>query len=176
MDDILEWEGKRYTRRSGKWVGSDHTVVPEILQDKLNRAYYETIDLSKLTADEAIREGDKFKSSASYGLAIKLYVYSMERASYKDAVYILPRLTSCYRAQGRAQDVIKMASMVKKRYGGEIFSPVLLTSIAAAYCDLGEYGQARKCCDKAYAMAGGHASGELSLVYKRIEPAQKPKK
>ena len=95
MDDILEWEGKRYTRRSGKWVGSDHTVVPEILQDKLNRAYYETIDLSKLTADEAIREGDKFKSSASYGLAIKLYVYSMERASYKDAVYILPRLTSC---------------------------------------------------------------------------------
>lgn len=176
MDDILESGGKRYTRRSGKWVGADNMVVPEILQDKLNRAFYETIDLSKLTAEEIIREGDQFKSSASYGLAIRFYAYSLECAAFNDAAYILPRLTSCYRAQGRARDVIEMASMAKKRYGSRIFSPALLTSIAAAYCDLGEYDHARKCCDRAYAMAGGHAAGELSLVYKRIDAALRPGK
>ncbi len=166
-------EGKTYTRSNGKWVTSTCMVVHEILQDELNKLYFETIDLSMLELLEIVRDGDAFKSSASYGLAVRLYTYAIERSDEDGVAYILPRLTSCYRKQGRAKDVIELASKIKRKYGSKMFTPTLLTSIAAAYCDLDEYDNALKCCNRAYAQFGGKASGELSLVYKRIDAAQR---
>ena len=50
-----------------------------------------------------------------------------------------------------------------------MITPALLTSAAAAYCDLGDYDRAKKCCDRAFAQLNGKRNGELSAVYGRIK-------
>ena len=45
------------------------------------------------------------------------------------------------------------------------------TSVAAAYCDLGDYAAAKRFADRAYGIQGGSKgyTTELSLVYRRIK-------
>ena len=56
-------------------------------------------------------------------------------------------------------------------FGEPRASHVFLVSVAAAYCDIGDYDSAKKCCNKAYAKLNGQHNDELSLVYKRIQKA-----
>ena len=56
-------------------------------------------------------------------------------------------------------------------FGESIASHVFLTSVAAAYCDIGDYYSAKKCYNKAYAKLNGQRNDELSLIYKRIQKA-----
>ena len=43
--------------------------------------------------------------------------------------------------------VIDLFSETKRKYGTDFITPVLLTSVAAAYCDLKEYENALRCCN-----------------------------
>ncbi len=52
-------------------------------------------------------------------------------------------------------------------------SPTLLTSIAAAYCDIGDVEEARRMANSARAMQGGNSSKELISVYARIKSLEK---
>lgn len=164
----LIFEGKRYIRRDEQWTDSSYIIVSETMQRKLNDAYARTIDLSELCYDELVSEADSFKESSSYLLAISYYEAAIRKATANDIKYILPRVTSCYRRSKQPQKAIKVFSEVKNQYGAGFFSPALLTSAAAAFCDMGEYEKAKKCCDRAFAMSGGRASGELHAVYSRI--------
>ncbi|MEG1492555.1 MAG: hypothetical protein RR394_09925, partial [Oscillospiraceae bacterium] len=166
--DRFELDGTVYTRYAKKWSDPNGLMVSEILQDKLNKMLSETIDFSKMQVSEIIAAGDKFKESGSIGLAVKCYDYAIPLACKNDAAYILPRLTSCYRKRGMPQRVIDAMTDANKKYGAEIISAALLTSAAAAYCDLDDYEKAAKCCDRAFAKLDGKASVELSMVYKRI--------
>lgn len=165
----LEYNGKIYKRQGQKWSDMDGCIVHEILQRELNAKYIETIDLNSLTIQEVIEQGDKFKNSSSLGYALRFYEYAANQADENELAYILPRMTSCYRKQGHPQKAIDILSFAKNKYGAKMISPVLLTSAAAAYCDLEEYGNAKKCCDRAYASMGGKSSGELAAVYARIK-------
>jgi hypothetical protein len=60
-------------------------------------------------------------------------------------------MTSCYRQTGQAQKAIDILAEATKRFGQSMVTSALLTSVAAAYCDLGDYIRAKKCCDRAYA-------------------------
>ena len=83
---------------------------------------------------------------------------------------MLPILTSMYRLTGQPGCAINVA---EKYVGcGSAYETVPLhTSVAAAYCDLGDYTHARKFADRAYARRGGGTGEktELSLVYQRIK-------
>ena len=166
--DRLEYEGKTYLRSGRLWTDMQHMAVNETLQQALNYAYLETIDLTRLTLEELIAQGDKCKESGSNGLAIRFYEAAAKEADERTLSSILPRFTSCYRKQGLPQKAIDLLHFAKEKFGSSIISSVLLTSAAAAYCDLKEYENARICCNRAYAMLGGHASGELSAVFGRI--------
>ncbi len=62
----------------------------------------------------------------------------------------------------------------KKKFGNAIISPALLTSVAAAFCDIDEYEKkAKKHCDRAFAMTNGKGAGELSSVYQRFKSKTK---
>ena len=167
--DVLQYEGKEYTRRNKNWVDKDHFVVCTSLQDKLNKLYFETLDISDLTLAELIKTGDQFKASDSTQLAVKCFEAAIKKAGQKEAKYILPRLTSCYRKLNQPQKVVFLLSFAKKTYGKSILDQVLMTSVAAAYCDLGEYENALKCCKYAVALGDGTISDALDLVYKRIK-------
>ena len=84
---------------------------------------------------------------------------------------VLPAYTSCLRLSGKPKSAILVYKKATEFYGKQIISGKLVTSVAAAYCDLGDFKKARIYCDSAYLLQGRKLgkNDELSLVYKRIE-------
>ena len=171
--DTLICQGKTYTRRNEKWAEPSGMIACESLQSNLNKEFAKQLDPAPLSADACIEHGDKFKRSGSMGLALKFYEEAVKKADRNSMSSLLPRITSCYRETDCPQKAIDMLAYASKTFGPEMVTPVLLTSVAAAYCDLGDYLRAKKCCDRAHAMSEGKADHELSLVYRRIDKALK---
>ena len=169
MDEKLEYDGKTYYRRNGKWYDSSYCEVLTHLQDKLNKLYNNSINYDTMDYYEIIKIADGFKKTNSFTMAITTYEIALEKTNKKYEIkYILPRITSCYRMNHQPNKAIELYSRICKNHGYEILNSVLLTSIAAAYCDLGQFDNAKKCADRAYAISNGKADEELKLVYKRI--------
>ena len=169
--DTLVFKGQTYTRRNEKWVDSQSMVAPEGLQKDLNREFAKQLNPSLLSLVECVAHGDRFKNSSSTGLALKFYEEAVKKADRNAMAYILPRITSCYRQNGMPQKAIDILAYASNTFGKDMVTPVLLTSVAGAYFDLGDYARAKKCCDRAYAQINGKRSDKLSLVYKRIKKA-----
>lgn len=170
--ESLQYRGSIYRRISGKWCDDRNYIVSETLQRELNNEYVAQSysDISHFDTKTLIHEGDKFKECATYNLAIKFYEAACRKCERKDMSYILPRISSCYRKAHQSAKAIEMFSFAKKKFGKDIImTEALLTTVAAAYCDLHEYENAKKCCDIAYARAKGMVGGELRMVYRRIE-------
>ena len=164
----IEYNGEVYTRANTKWVDSRKFVVYDGLQNILNQLYLKTLDYSNYSIDELLAEGDKLKESNSYSSAIHFYEKALEGCDETTYKYILPRITSCYRKNNMPRKVIDLFSETKRKYGTDFITPVLLTSVAAAYCDLKEYENALRCCKWAY-KTFGEFSPELSNVWARIK-------
>lgn len=56
METVI-YQNVQYRRLDKRWVDSRNLAVPEELQDILNRAYLDTIDLNTLPPRELIRRG-----------------------------------------------------------------------------------------------------------------------
>ena len=140
--DKLEYEGQIYYRTTAKWTDDRHLVVHESLQRKLNQLYLEAADTFAYSVEDLLREGDKLKESGSYEAAIKFYEKAEADCDERTLSYILPRISSCYRHCHMAEKAINLFSRAKSKYGEDFITPVLLTSVAAAYCDLREYENA----------------------------------
>lgn len=151
------------------WVDESYITVEGHLQKELNKLYAESLDLADLSADQLIEEGDHFKYSEDWTLAIKYYEEAIKKATKETIAYILPRITSCYRKKNMAYKAIELFSFAKEKFGSGMMSSALLTSAAAAFCDMQEYEKARKCAKRAYAMEKGKAPQELINVFSRIK-------
>ena len=165
----IVYNGKTYTRNNSKWVDRDCMVVHETLQRELNRIYLKTLDFSSYGIKELLDEGDKFKASFTYDAAIVFYEKAVELCDEETLKYILPRITSCYRHEKKPRKAIELFSYAKGKYGEDFITPVLLTSVAAAYCDLKEYENALRCCKWAYKRYGGDIDPSLMNVFMRIK-------
>lgn len=168
METVI-YEGIEYHKVKDKWIDSNYMAAPNGIQNELNFLQLKQMNLDDYNVYELMKLGDNFKGGSSVGFEIKCYNKALEKSNEYETGRILPRLTSCLRKQGKPDEVIKIYSQMKKKWGEGLFSSVSLTSIAAAYCDLHEYENARKCCKRAYAMEGGKGSGELSAVWGRIK-------
>ena len=156
MDEEIVYENKVYYKRNGKWYDNSYCEVPTGIQNKLNSVYNQSINYDILNYSTIIEIADGFKKSNSFIMAINTYEKAIEKTEKVDDIkYILPRITSCYRRNNQEYKAIELYKKICQKYGYEILNEVLLTSIAAAYCDLGEFENARKCANKAYAIAGG---------------------
>lgn len=168
-----EYLGKRYRRNGAKWIDDNYMVVPVALQRVLNALIFAETDIGSLSYEEAKAEGDKYKASESYSYAIRYYERAFEVAeTYMQTSVLLPRITSSYRKLHRPERVIALLAEAKKQYGERIISEALLTSAAAAYCDMEQPENALKCCNYAYAKAKTKkqgAAGELLNVYERAK-------
>ena len=166
--DTIEYNGQIYTRRHSKWLDSGNLAVCEALQKTLNYRYLETVDISSYSLEELLAEGDKFNSSSSYQNAIRFYEKALADCDEETHNYILPRITSCYRKCNMPRKVIDLFADTKSKYGSGFLNTALLTSVAAAYCDLKEYENALKCCKWAY-RKHGKMSSYLRRVLERIK-------
>ncbi|MBP0970764.1 MAG: hypothetical protein J5753_01870 [Oscillospiraceae bacterium] len=166
----MKFEGKTYRRYNGNWIDSDYVIAPLVVQEALDKRYANSLSLEHYSVKDLVALADDFKNNESYLLAEKYYREALSRPSIEsnDRKYIYPRLTSCLRLLDRSSEVVDIYLEISGKYGRSILTDGLLTSVAAAYCDLKQYDEARKRADQAYAIVNGKASPELISVYARI--------
>lgn len=166
--DTLTHLGVTYTYRAGKWVDDRYMIACESVQQLLNKKYYSSVDTTTMSIETLVADADKLKEGTSYDLAITMYEQASKTADQKTLAYILPRLTSCYRKANRPDKAIVLLTFANHKYGPSMLTPTLLTSAAAAYCDMDEYDKALACCKRAQAKMQGAVTSELKMVYNRI--------
>lgn len=161
-------DGEEYIYNNGKWLTSNYTSVPIGLLSKLNKLLTSKEDLENKSFAELMEIADGAKKSNNNSLATKALNIALKGADAKQIHSLLPRLTSLYRLNGQPEKAIGISCEYMEKYGKTVMSSALFTSLAAAYCDIGDYRETKHYADRAYAMDNGKCSGELAGVYGRL--------
>ena len=161
-------DGEEYIYGNGRWLTSNYTSAPVGLLNKLNKLLTSKEDLETKSFAELMEIADGAKKANNNSLASKALNVALKDANAKQINSLLPRLTSLYRMNGQPEKAIDVSCEYTEKYGNTVSSPALFTSLAAAYCDIGDYKKAKHYADRAYAMLNGNCSGELAGVYGRL--------
>jgi tetratricopeptide (TPR) repeat protein len=134
------------------------------------------VDYCNMEEEQLVEHIKKLKNAEYFTECLNVIEYGLKRFNTSAHYYrtVFPMITSCYRSLNQPQKAIDFW-MQHKQLFASCLSPALLTSLAAAYCDVGNFEMAKKCANKAYAIQGGskNYATELSLVYKRIKKEAK---
>lgn len=171
-----EIEGNIYyfNPKNGGWYNSSYTTVSREELYKLNHIRTNAMDFTSMSTNELIDIAQSMKDNNDLVYSVKIFDELLKRQDDVGTVRkILPRYTSILRKLLRPKDAISMFEKYSEMYGKSVTSPALFTSIAAAYCDIGDYVEARKKANVAHAMSGGNSSPELISVYARIKSMEK---
>ena len=160
----IEFEGKTYTRQKYYWVDAQHQQAPA--QGELDRKYYKQFLDETHSVQEYIDLAGEFRQNGSLGYAAKCFQYVLEHGTIEECRIYYPCLTSLYREMNQPQKAVDLEPIMEQRGA---LTHVALTSIAAAYCDLGNLNEAKKCANRAMAMNHGTADQELIAVFARIK-------
>lgn len=170
----IEYNGNTYYFIDGNIVDEYFIMLPENILAEVAYAYFSKIDYRFLPIDEAKEFMMSAKNNCAPRIAYKAGLYYLEERDLttREIQFILPVFISACRKMGSSNKAIEYAEKYISK-SSAYCSSALLTSLAAAYCDKGEYAKARRICNRAYAMQGGSQgyTTELSLVYKRIKNA-----
>ena len=174
----VEFEGNVYYFNKGFVYDESFIEVPTIIGDKVAEVYFSKYDYKQMDEVELVAYIKHLKRAEKLGKCITAIEYGIDKFYLSISFYttVFPIMTSCYRHLGQPQKAIDFW-MSKKDVFASCLSTPLLTSLAAAYCDIGNYDLAKYCADKAYALQGGGQGykSELSLVYLRIKKETKDK-
>lgn len=171
----IEIDGETFIKYGKKWVDSSFMVVPIFTARKIVEEEYGEIDFSKVSLSllkEIIAETKEAECFSIALRAVKTIIQNAENTHDLDTMRMfLAVKTSCLRGMGDAHRAIESCKELKLKYGANILNTATLTSLAAAYCDIGDWTSALKTAKYAYAKQGGGVgyTNELSLVFKRIE-------
>ena len=161
-----------YYINNGRVYDSSFLEAPKDITRAIWESWFAGVDFSSMEESQLLEHIKKLKGAEYYTECLRVIEHGLQRFNKSAHYYrtVFPMITSCYRSLNQPQKAIDFW-MENKQLFSSCLSPALLTSLAAAYCDVGNYEMARKCANKAYAIQGGslNYSNELSLVYKRIK-------
>lgn len=167
----ISFENNIYYYEKGKLYDNSFLEVPQNVSTQILSNYYEKIDYTKLNENELLTFIKEVKEAEQYARCLNLISFGAEKFSNSSNYLktVFPIATSCWRLSGNPQKAIDFW-MSKKDKFQYLLSVPLLTSLAAAYCDIEDYQKALYCINKAYNMQGGGKGykNETSLVYLRI--------
>lgn len=165
---IYVLDGEEYYFNGKRWTDSNGMVVPSSILGRLNLFLINDDEFLSASDSELLQYASNVKEGENYSLAIRAMEILIDRANVDIVRSVLPRLTSCYRKMGRAEDAIGLAEGYLANPALNVATEALYTSLGAAYCDIEEYEKARKYANRAYAMSSGNASPELGSLYGRM--------
>lgn len=172
----ITFNNEEYYFDKGIIFDSSFIELPKAISRKILANYYKSINYKELEEGELLEYLKQLKNSEFPDLCLEAIEYGLGKFSDSFEYYkvVFPIITSCYRALNQPQKAIDFW-MENKKIFSTCLSVPLLTSLAAAYCDVGDYVLAKKCADRAYAIQGGSLNyqSELSLVYGRIKKETK---
>ena len=168
----FEFEGTIYVLNNrGEWMRNNE-VVYQGLQRRIRRAFDEAHPLSDDYVEGMMQRADELINAGDYSDARTMYehILTNQNTTIRYINYILPRLSSCYRNLNMPNESIALYE--RYRSDNRYLSSPFLTSVGAAYMDLGKTDEARRAADHAYALNHGQASRELRSLYGRINAAE----
>lgn len=175
MEKII-YDNEEFYFNDGRVYDSSFCEAPRIIAQKVLKFYYSTKNYETLSEKALLEHVKNLKISELYNECLKVIDFGLDKFYNSVDFYkiVFPIITSCYRALGQPQKAIDFW-MANKSIFTSCISVPLLTSLAAAYCDVQNYKMAKKCADRAYALQGGglNQKTELSLVYMRIKREMK---
>ena len=159
-----------YMLVKGKWLDSHFIEAPLNVAIQLTDQILQS-NIDELTNEELEKFIMGFKEQGLIPQALqvadelyKRYVIAEDTFRLR---WLMPIETSLLRLSHTPQKAIDFYTLQIAKFGKTVDSPQVLTSVAAAYCDVHDYAKAKQLCDRAFAW-GGH-SYELASVYGRIK-------
>ena len=138
----IELDGEVYYFVNNSFVDSSFCRVPDEIQKKLSQIHFKQFDYRSYKKDELISFLKALKESEQHIKAKEVAEFALN--AYKDdegvIKLVLPIITSVYRHLHQSSLAISVAQKYTDLYKCD--SSALWTSIAAAYCDVGEFKQA----------------------------------
>lgn len=164
----FKYKGEKYYYMDGNIVDSSFITPSDSLVTEITNLLYKLFDYKLYPTAVVLQYIKETKKHNSYNLAITAIEYLLNERN--DSVYyvriVLPILTSIYRECGKSQTAIEQGEkFLSLSY--KYKSAALLTSLAAAYCDIKNYIKAKQLANEAWAISG--FSPELSSVFQRIK-------
>ena len=171
--EIMDGE-QYYYMSDGMWVNSSFTKVTKPEMYKLEKIRLKKIDLNSMSFENRVRMAQTMKDNENFSDAIKIFDGVLEECNDVRVIkFVLPCYTSILRKFNKPEEAISFADEYIHIYGEMVKTQSLYTSLAGAYCDIGDYIEARKKANIAYALCNGKANQELISVYARINSMEK---
>ena len=168
----IDFEDQTYYLNKGVLYDSSFIEVPKNISEKILPTYYQEIDYKNFDEEALISYIKDTKTCLLYQRCLEASTWGLTKFynSFDFYKFVFPVITSCHRYMGNPQKAISFWE-TNKHFYPTCSSVPLLTSLAAAYCDINDYVSAKKYANRAYAIQGGtkNYQTELSLVYQRIK-------
>ena len=164
------FNNENYYHINNRFYDSSFIEVDSVMCFNLLKSYYKNFNFDLLNEAELLSLIHTAKEMGLYWVAKESSEYGLN--NYKDFSFVTvvsPILSSSLRKLNKPQEAIKIIE--KYNIINQMKSAPLLTSIAAAYCDLGNLVLAKKFANHASAKLyiSKQESPELAMVYKRIK-------
>lgn len=171
MEKII-YQGETFYYLNGRIYDGSFIEIPKIVSRPILNEYLKNVDYSGYGENELLKYIKELKIAELYSTCQTAVSFGLNKFTDSVDYYstVFPIITSCYRALGQPQKAIDFWMENRSLFWCCLSTP-LLTSLAAAYCDVGDYVSAKGCADRAYALQGGGKgyNTELSPVYGRIK-------
>ena len=171
----FEVDGEIFIYHNGKYYDEHFCVLSHDMLIKVMKARLEQIDYKNFLESDLLELIKNCKDNEIFGLAKSISEFGMKK--YNDnndfVKSVLPIFTSCCRKLNMPNEAIEKS---KQYIRPATYSTALNTSLAAAYCDIGDYLSAKKYADMAYAKLANlpyDMKREISNVYARIKAESK---
>ena len=177
MSNILrkiEYNDETYYYVNNQFLDSNFLVVDTNTSQKLANEYFRKVDYRSLAGLDLLDFITELKTTGAYLLVIEVGEYGMHKfgADSEFASIVLPMMTSSYRQLKLPKKAIDYAEVYLQKFPYILRSSgALCTSLAAAYCDIKNYHNAKRYADLSRAINKnkGVFSSELNAVYARLE-------
>jgi len=161
--------GKRYTWTGKRWYGPDFleppkTVIAEL--DALAAPRFDADDAALSDVQELLDAAKNLEDAGHDARALNLARKALARDP--DHHGAAPVVMSILRKTGRSEEALVLADGFVS--AGTKYPP-LLTSRAAALCDLGRWDEALRQIRQVFAIGGGKGDAESLSVWSRIKAA-----
>ncbi|MBW1812051.1 MAG: hypothetical protein JRJ87_27950 [Deltaproteobacteria bacterium] len=164
MKTEIELDGRKYSFDRNQWVDTVSFQVPPLaVQNRLDYLLAEQEDMAKITDfDELMKRAKQCRLSRNYQLALKLTSRALQLKP--DNLGTCAVVCSIYREMKQPDQALALTD----KWADSNYPP-LLTSRAAALCDLERWEEAKKLVGRVLARKNDE---EAFMVVKRIKAAR----
>lgn len=151
------YQGEYFKWVNDQWVSSSGYIPKEKYQNRLSCLYQKRREHYNHPVKELVAFARKQgKDEDGIHTAIRSLEIAMPRASAGEAKSFLATLCSLYRQTNSPNAVISVYDYVAKKYGRQVETAPFLTSVSAAFMDIGDMDMANRVKNKAFTLSGGN--------------------